>query len=137
MIYTLVNRMTEKHDIETLIEGLLKGDQKADVKAETICEQKDLPTMKIMFGRLNLPTFHGHPQAQYYLARLYYHGFDGKPDYQQAFKYCQLSANQGNPKAQYGLGYLYAQGEGVEQDDKEAFKYFQLSADHGNPEAQN
>lgn len=53
-------------------------------------------------------------------------------DYEKAFEYTLLAAEQGHPKSCYNIGWSYEQGEGVEQDYDEALKYYKLASEYGN-----
>ena len=50
-------------------------------------------------------------------------------DYEKAFEYTLLAAEQGHPKSCYNIGWSYEQGEGVEQDYDEALKYYKLASE--------
>lgn len=81
---------------------------------------------------LTLSADRGHASAAYVLAGKY----DKSGQYDLAFKYFQISANNGNTLAQYMLGYYFLNGQGVMRSEKDAFKYFHLSAGQGNAPAQ-
>ena len=57
-------------------------------------------------------------------------------DYEEAFKWYQLAADQEYARAQYSLGYMYEDGEGVDRDYAEAVKWWRLAAEQGVAEAQ-
>jgi len=67
----------------------------------------------------------GDVNAQYEVGKIFYDGGDEK----QAFKYCQLSANQNHPNALNRLGWHYSNGIGVVQNYKQAFKYYLLATE--------
>jgi TPR repeat protein len=50
-------------------------------------------------------------------------------NYQKAFKWCQLAANQGNVNAQANLGLMYGHGKGLDQDYHQAAKWYRLAAE--------
>ena len=54
-------------------------------------------------------------------------------DYDQAFEFHQLAAQQNLDDAQNSLGYMYWRGLGVVQDRAEALRWFQLAAAQGHP----
>lgn len=58
-------------------------------------------------------------------------------EYEKAFKYYQLAANQGDAAVQNMLGYMYHEGNGVEKSYEKSVKYFQLAADQGLDTAQD
>ncbi len=58
-------------------------------------------------------------------------------DYEEAFKWYRLSAEQGYADAQNNLATLYEEGEGVERNSKEAVKWYELAAQQGNFDAPN
>src|SRR5690349_3273633 len=64
----------------------------------------------------------GDANAQYDLARLYYHGKGVPQDYADATRWYRKAADQGDAKAQYARGYTYFEGKGVPQDYTEAAK---------------
>src|SRR2546423_12277982 len=95
-------------NIDTFIDDLLKGDQKAEKEAHEIYQKQKTPIVKIMFEKLKSPTFEGHQRAQFHLGCLYERGDDDQPpNYKDAFKYYQLSADQGDSDAQCHMGHLY------------------------------
>jgi hypothetical protein len=74
----------------------------------------------------------GHPEAQYYLARLYSSGKGVKKDEEQAARWVSASAAQGYASAQENLGERYANGNGVPKDDKRAYFWLTLAFLHGD-----
>ncbi|PRC94857.1 DUF3857 domain-containing protein [Solimicrobium silvestre] len=65
-----------------------------------------------------------------------YYGEGVSKDFDKAFKWLGLSAQQNNPRAISMLGQMYKYGEGVAQDSKKSFEYYSLAAGMGNPYAQ-
>jgi len=75
---------------------------------------------------------------QLYIQTQYAYGvssYSGK-DYQAAFKYLSLAADQGEPRAQYLLGVMYRYGRGVPQDYKMAEQWYSKASEQGNSYAQ-
>jgi uncharacterized protein len=60
----------------------------------------------------------------------------GKHDYQGAFHWFQLAANEGLSKAQVSLGFFYSRGLGVDKDFDQAAHWFGLAAAQGNPDGE-
>ena len=60
-----------------------------------------------------------------------------KYDYERAFKWFHMAAQQGHTEAQFNLGTLYYDGAGVVQNNKKAFKWFREAAAQGNAGAQH
>jgi len=58
-----------------------------------------------------------------------------KPNYELAFKYVNLSAQNGLPKSEYYLGYLYKNGIFVEEDFQKAAYWFTKSSKSGDSQA--
>ena len=56
--------------------------------------------------------------------------------YEEAFKWYRLAAEQGDAVAQSNLGTCYFGGEGVEQDYGEAVKWFKKAAEQEQANAQ-
>ena len=69
----------------------------------------------------------GDAEAQYRLARMYYHG-EGVKDDAEAAKWYRLSAEQGHPKAQNNLALMYEEGRGVERDIAKATQWYYVDA---------
>jgi len=78
----------------------------------------------------------GNPGAQYQLGVMFHNGYGVHENYEDAFKWYKLSAEQGQLQAKYALWYMYYHGEGVVKDNGEAFKWLILSAEGGMVEAQ-
>jgi SEL1 protein len=62
----------------------------------------------------------------------FYHGAGVEQNYEKAFKYFQLSADQGYVEGQLMLGIMYYKGEGVKRDYKMAVKWFQAASQSGH-----
>ena len=78
-----------------------------------------------------------HPLAQLYLGLMYFEGCDLPVNYDEAYKWFNLSAEQDEEMAQYCLGLIYQNGFGVEMDYEQAIKWYFLAAEQSNPDAQN
>lgn len=52
-------------------------------------------------------------------------------DYNVAFKWNEMAAQQGEPAGQMMLGKMYSNGAGVAQDSKKSFKWFMKAAEQG------
>ena len=71
----------------------------------------------------------GNVEAQMYLAKNYFDGGSGyEKNYQKAFKYYKLAAQQGNAEAQFWTYLMLAEGIGTIQDEKEALPWLEKSA---------
>lgn len=73
----------------------------------------------------------GNAVAQNQLGDAYYNGYEVEQDFQQAFKWYMLAAEQGHGKAQYNAAYAYANGIGTQKNIAEAIKWYGKSADKG------
>ena len=78
----------------------------------------------------------GDAEAQFNLARAYYHGQGVPQDYNGAARWYRKAADQGYAKAEYDLGYMYYKGKGVPQDNSEALLWYRKAADQGYAKAQ-
>jgi tetratricopeptide (TPR) repeat protein len=58
--------------------------------------------------------------------------YEEQGDYEKAFRWYEISAEQGNPYGQSYLGQFCQVGLGVEKDETEAVKWFRLAAGQGN-----
>ncbi|WP_288144257.1 tetratricopeptide repeat protein, partial [Escherichia coli] len=67
--------------------------------------------------------------AQHSLACMYRDGEGVEVDDEQAFKWCQKSAEQGYAEAQYHLATMYIDGRGVDVDYQQVVFWLNLSAD--------
>ncbi len=78
----------------------------------------------------------GDAEAQMNLGYMYLYGNNGvERDFDKAFKYYNMAAEQDNPIALNNVGSLYFNGIGVEKNRSEAIKYFRKSAQLGNDNA--
>ncbi len=75
------------------------------------------------------------PEQQLAVARLYERMKEIENHKQEAFKYCQLAADQGYAPAQYQFGCYYEEGIGTHKSLEQAFKYYHLAANQGFEEA--
>jgi len=71
--------------------------------------------------------------AQYRVGTAYYHGLGVLKNYNEAFKYFTLSANQGFAASQVHLGYLYFLGQGTLKDLSKASYWIDMG--YSNPDA--
>ena len=70
------------------------------------------------------------------LALMYDHGDGVEQDYEKAFEYYTLAAEQGEGKAFNNLGDMYENGHGMEQDYEKAAEYYRKAAEMGIVEAE-
>lgn len=77
----------------------------------------------------------GHTLAQTSLGNLYYSGLGVSKNYQSAFTWHQLAAQQGNASSQNMLGSMYEHGLGVEHNQQSAINWYQKAAIQGIMEA--
>jgi TPR repeat protein len=70
--------------------------------------------------------------AQFNLAQMLYRGDDIPQNYEEAFQYFKLCAEQGDSEAMLQLCKMYSNGEGVKQNHNEALRWAQMSANNGN-----
>ena len=74
--------------------------------------------------------------AQWCMGYNYHGGYNGYPqDYQKAFYYFKLSAENGSNKGQFYLAMCYSKGEGTAVDWTEAKKWLEIAVENGNLEA--
>ena len=66
------------------------------------------------------------------LARIYYYGKLGEPDYLKAFSYLEIIEANDLPLANLMLGRMYRLGKGVELDYYKAKEFYDRSAKKGN-----
>lgn len=82
----------------------------------------------------------GHAKAAYWLGYYYrtgnYNGFKiGKPDYNLAFKYYKIAADNGDRDAQREVGNCYEFGLGIEENQFRAVEWYKKAAIQGDGEA--
>ena len=70
--------------------------------------------------------------AMNYLGALYYDGRVFEQDFEKAFNYYVMAAENGSRQAQENLGYCYYYGRSVPVDYEKAFHYFALGAFDGH-----
>ena len=74
--------------------------------------------------------------AQWCIGHNYHGGFNGYPqDYQKAFMYFKMAAENGSNKAQLNLALCYANGEGTPVNMAESKKWLEIATKNGNSEA--
>ncbi len=76
----------------------------------------------------------GDAESQFALGK-YYLSQDNK-DYQEAYKWMRMAAEQGCTAAQNSVGELFGNGWGVDVNEEEAFKWIEKAAKHGLGRAQ-
>ena len=78
----------------------------------------------------------GHPEAQFYLATLYYQGAYGLDhDLDEAFSWYKKAAEQGHLRALFNAGLMLLHGEGRESDPEAALRLHAHAAEQGLPDA--
>ncbi len=77
----------------------------------------------------------GDADAQYKLFLLYYKGAAVEQDYNEAAKWCKMSAENENLEAYSWMGYLYENGYGVEASYEEAVNWYKKGADLNDAES--
>ena len=80
-----------------------------------------------------LIAFAGDSQHQYEYAKK----CENDENFEEAFKWCQKSAEQGDAIAHSNLGYMYSNGRGIVQDYAKAVEWYQKSAEQGLARGQN
>ena len=66
---------------------------------------------------------------------MYYYGYFVDQNYEEAFKWYKLAADQKDAKAQFVMGTMYFFGDHVDQDYEEAFNWYSCASDQGNLDA--
>ena len=66
---------------------------------------------------------------------VYYEGRGAPRDYEAAFKWSSLAAEQGNANGQYHCGKMYYLGNGVEGNIPLAYMWFSPAAEQGQEDA--
>ena len=79
----------------------------------------------------------GDLESQLQLALHYSWGEKAEPNFEEAFKWYMIAAEQGDAGALHNLGCMYLTGNGVEECPKKAFKLFYKSAEIGFENAQH
>lgn len=79
----------------------------------------------------------GMPYAQHNIGLMYAKGDGVRQDFQEAFKWFRLSAEQGFADAQDNMGDAYFRGEGVPRDYRKAFEWYRMSAVNGYNKGQH
>ena len=81
----------------------------------------------------------GYPAAEFLIGQMHLRGTlneTGKPDYKNALRLFNLSADNGYVVAQQKLGLMYEKGPGVSRDSKIAFSWYSKAAVQGYAPAQ-
>lgn len=77
-----------------------------------------------------------HPEAQYWLGRIYLSGWGGQENAKEAVSWFRKAADQGFVKGQTKLGLCYLFADGVEEDHQEAIRWLRIAAQQDDVEAQ-
>lgn len=105
------------------------GKKKPEVKVDAGPEETVLQKLTRMAGE-------GDVNSQLSLGYMYLYGEDGVGvDYNKAFEYYKMAADQNDNVAVNNLGSLYFSGIGTEADPQMAMNMFQKASDLGNNEA--
>ena len=62
--------------------------------------------------------------------------YDQRQDYERAFTFYTIAAEQGNPISQYNLGIMYKDGRGIDKNKEKAIFWLEKAAKKGVIEAQ-
>ena len=73
------------------------------------------------------------PWAYYGAGLAYFHGIDGKPDYEKAVEMLKKASDRGVVCANYNLGVCYENGNGVEKDINKATALYEKAAKGFDP----
>ena len=73
------------------------------------------------------------PWAYYGAGLVYFHGIDGKPDYEKAVEMLKKASDRGVVCANYNLGVCYENGNGVEKDINKAKALYEKAAKGFDP----
>ncbi len=63
--------------------------------------------------------------------------YDKMQNYEEAFRYHKIAAEQGEPRSQNDVGFYYEEGQGVPQNYNEAIKWYKRASDQNQPNAQS
>ncbi|KAF9908261.1 hypothetical protein EC991_010101 [Linnemannia zychae] len=83
-----------------------------------------------------LLTRRKHPEAQYYVGLMYYHGMGVSVDHKAAATWFLKAANQQVLDAQSVLGEMYLYGHGVQKNSLRALQWLLAAANEGDADAQ-
>ena len=111
--------------------------EKTLIKIEAILDY-DFPNYFVIQGEveanISVAKF-GDIYSQGMLGDRFYYGKGVKQNYEKAFQWYKLSAEQGVKQAQYNLAGCYEMGRGVIQDMGKALEWYMKAADRGFREA--
>ena len=95
----------------------------------------DMPPVTVGPLSLRLAAAKGDPSAQFDVGAKLAEGQRATPNYKEAAKWYQRSADQGFVQSQYRLGTLYERGLGLKADQSRAQAWYQRAAERGNVKA--
>lgn len=75
--------------------------------------------------------------VHYRIGRMYYDGYGTDVNYEEAFKWLKMSADEGNHLSEFTVGKMLYYGLGTEKDTAAAAEYLTRAAESGNEYAQN
>ena len=70
----------------------------------------------------------GYPRAQYLVGVLYHNGNGCTKDYEEAYNWWKLAADQGYKEAVHYIGYCHEYGRGIAKDINKAKEYYKKAA---------
>ncbi len=95
----------------------------------------DLPPASVGPLSLRLAAANGDPSAEFDVGARLAEGKGTTPNYKEAAKWYQRSADRGFAQAQYRLGTLYERGLGLKADPSQARAWYERAAELGNTKA--
>lgn len=95
----------------------------------------DLPPAVVGPLSLRLAAANGDPSAEFDVGARLAEGKGGVPNYKEAAKWYQRSADRGFAQSQYRLGTLYERGLGLKADPARAQSWYERAAELGNTKA--
>jgi localization factor PodJL len=95
----------------------------------------DMPPAVVGPLSLRLAAANGDPSAQFDVGARLAEGKGKTPDFKEAAKWYQRSADQGFAQSQYRLGTLYERGLGLKTDAARALFWYEKAATAGNIKA--
>ena len=90
-------------------------------------EQNDKKGLEYLIKAAN----QSHLKAQYYSGCHVLSRYRGTFDFEKAFSWISLSANQGYLDAQHNLAEMYENGKGVSKNLEKAYEYYLIAARKG------
>ena len=111
----------------------------ADLYRRNLCQGHNFEIYReALNGFLEIePRTRQKAYVHYRIGRMFYDGYGTDIDYEKAFKWLKIAADEGNHLSEFVVGKMLCNGTGTEKDTEAGTEYLTRAANSGNEYAQN